>query len=80
MFSISSADLICNRLNNFIFFSSIAIVSFYNSFYSELSPVPITSLSHGGENAGRTAAQTLLRQMAGEYCQSVQLPWVLVER
>ncbi|MBD5150725.1 MAG: substrate-binding domain-containing protein [Oscillibacter sp.] len=58
----------------------IAIVSFDNSFYSELSPVPITSLSHGGENAGRTAAQTLLRQMAGEYCQSVQLPWVLVER
>ena len=58
----------------------IAIVSFDNSFYSELSPAPITSLSHGGENAGRTAAQTLLRQMAGEYCQSVQLPWVLVER
>lgn len=56
------------------------IVSFDNSFYSELSPVPITSLSHGEENVGRTAAQTLLRQMAGAYCQSVQLPWVLVER
>ena len=58
----------------------IAIVSFDNSFYSELSPVPITSLSHGGENVGRTAAEALLRQMAGEYCQSVQIPWVLVER
>lgn len=57
-----------------------AVVSFDNSYYSQLSPVPITSLSHGEENAGRTAAQTLLRQMAGEYCQSVQLPWVLVER
>lgn len=58
----------------------IAVVSFDNSFYSELSPVPITSLSHGEENVGRTAAETLLRQMAGEYCQSVQIPWVLVER
>ncbi|MDE7218849.1 MAG: substrate-binding domain-containing protein [Oscillospiraceae bacterium] len=58
----------------------VAIVSFDNSYYSELSPVPITSLSHGGENAGRTAAEILLRQMDGEYCQSVQLPWVLVER
>ena len=57
-----------------------AIVSFDNSYYSELSPVPITSLSHGGENAGRTAAEILLRQMDGEYCQSVQLPWTLVER
>ena len=58
----------------------VAIVSFDNSYYSELSPVPITSLSHGGENAGRTAAETLLRQMDGKYCQSVQLPWTLVER
>lgn len=58
----------------------VAIVSFDNSRYSELSPVPLTSLSHGGENVGRTAAEMLLRQMNGGYCQSVRLPWQLVER
>ena len=58
----------------------VAIVSFDDSYYSKLSSVPITSLSHGEENVGRAAAEMLLRQMNGEYCQSVQVPWVLVER
>ena len=58
----------------------LAVVSFDNSYYSELSSVPITSLSHGIENVGRTAAEMLLRQLNGEYCQSIQIPWELVER
>lgn len=57
-----------------------ALVSFDDSTLSKLSPVPITSLSHGGENAGRTAAQMMLKLLRGEHCQSVQLPWRLVER
>ncbi len=60
--------------------ADVALVSFDNSNYSELAPVPITSLSHGGENTGRTAAQMMLRLLHGEYCQSVQVPWELVER
>lgn len=58
----------------------VALVSFDNSNYSGLAPVPITSLSHGTENTGRTAAQMILRLLRGEYCQSVQVPWEMIER
>ena len=58
----------------------VVLVSFDNSNYSKLAPVPVTSLSHGGENTGRTAAQMMLKLLGGEYCQSVQVPWELVER
>lgn len=58
----------------------VALVSFDNSNYSKLSPIPITSLSHGKENTGRTAAQMMLKLLKGEHCQSVQIPWELVER
>lgn len=58
----------------------IALVSFDDSNYSKLSPVPLTSLSHGKENTGRTAAQMMLQLLRGEYCQSVQIPWELVVR
>lgn len=58
----------------------VAVVSFDNSYYSEIAAVPLTSLSHGSENAGRTAAEILIKQLNGKYCQSVQIPWVLVER
>lgn len=58
----------------------VALVSFDDSNYSRLAPVPITSLSHGSGNTGRTAAQMMLQMLRGEYCQSVQVPWELVER
>lgn len=58
----------------------IALVSFDDSNYSKLSPIPLTSLSHGKENTGRTAAQMMLQLLRGEYCQSVQIPWELVVR
>lgn len=58
----------------------IAMVSFDDSNLSRLASVPITSLSHGQENTGRTAAQTMLRLLRGEYCPSVQIPWELVVR
>ena len=60
--------------------ADVALVSFDDSNLCQLSPIPITSLSHGGENAGRTAAQMMLKLLRGEHCQSVQLPWKLVER
>lgn len=58
----------------------VALVSFDDSNLSRLSPIPITSLSHGNENTGRTAAQMMLKLLRGEHCQSVQLSWKLVER
>ncbi len=58
----------------------MAVVSFDNSRYSDLSPVPITSLSHGSYNVGRMAAELLLRCMNGENCHSEKAPWSLVER
>lgn len=58
----------------------LAVVSFDNSHYSTMSPVPITSLSHGEHNVGRLSAQLLLRRMAGEECHSEKAPWTLVQR
>ena len=56
------------------------MVSFDNSQYSELAPVRITSLSHGGQNLGELAADLMLRQLRGETCRSVVVPWVLAEK
>ena len=58
----------------------VSVVSFDNSQYSELSPIPITSLSHGEKNVGRIAAEKLLALMDGGLCQSELVPWTLVER
>lgn len=58
----------------------LAVVSFDNSPLSDLSPVPITSLSHGDENPGRMAAELMLRCLRGENCRSEQAGWVLVEK
>ncbi|NLO84063.1 MAG: substrate-binding domain-containing protein [Clostridiales bacterium] len=58
----------------------IAVVSFDNSWYSEYAPVRITSLSHGEYNAGRSAAELLIRLLNGEVCQSEKLPWILMEK
>lgn len=57
-----------------------AIVSFDNSRYSKLSPVPLTSLSHEPYNVGRIAAGKLLKMMDGELCDSMLVPWTLVQR
>lgn len=58
----------------------MAVVSFDNSQYSELSPVRITSLSHGKYNVGQMAAELLIRMMDGENCRSETAPWTLIEK
>ena len=58
----------------------MAVVSFDNSQYSELSPVRITSLSHGKYNVGRMASELLIRLLNGEPCRSESAPWELVEK
>ncbi len=58
----------------------IAVVSFDNSPYSEMSAPRITSLSHAQHNVGRQAAELLFRLLRGEACSSTLAPWVLVEK
>ncbi len=60
--------------------AELAVVSFDNSSLSDLSPVPITSLSHGGENVGRMAAELMLHCLRGEQCSSKTASWILVEK
>ena len=58
----------------------IAVVSFDNSPYSEMTVPRITSLSHGPYNVGRLAAEMLFRHLGGEPCESRLVPWTLVEK
>ena len=58
----------------------VAVVSFDNSPYSEMSSPRITSLSHGQHNVGRQAAELLFRHLRGEVCASELVPWVLNEK
>lgn len=58
----------------------MAVVSFDNSRYSEMSAVRITSLSHGEHNVGRIAAESLLKLLDGESCESAVAPWELMEK
>ena len=58
----------------------VAVVSFDNSQYSEMSAPRITSLSHEPYNVGRQAAELLFRHLRGEACASELVPWDLVEK
>lgn len=58
----------------------IAVVSFDNSQYSEMSTPRITSLSHEPYNVGHMAAELLFRHLRGENCASALAPWTLVEK
>lgn len=58
----------------------VAVVSFDNSYYSQISPVPITSLRHPMGRMGQVAAEQLLRELHGENAGSRALSWELVER
>lgn len=58
----------------------MSVVGFDNSRYSELAPVRITSLSHGDQNLGELAARLMLRLLRDGECQSVVVPWQLIEK
>lgn len=58
----------------------IAVVSFDNSFYSQIGPVSITSLAHKSNRTGKTAAGLLLELLAGKPPRSVSLEWELTCR
>ncbi len=58
----------------------MAVVSFDNSPYSEMSSPRITSLSHGQYNVGRMAAELLFQCIRGDSCHSLLAPWELIEK
>lgn len=58
----------------------IAVISFDRSVYSDLTPVPLTSLAHPKEEIGRVAARKLLHILHGRREHPAVLPWTLEER
>lgn len=60
--------------------SSVAVVSFDNSFYSQIGPVSITSLGHKNNRTGNAAATMLLEMIQGKHPGSAALAWDLICR
>lgn len=58
----------------------VAIVSFDNSYYSQIGAVHITSLAHKGSRLGRVAAEQLIHIFKGAAGSSRTLEWTLIER
>lgn len=58
----------------------VAVVSFDNSYYSDLCPVRITSLAHEAHKLGELAAQLLLDRIDGLPCQSRSISWRLMQK
>ncbi len=58
----------------------IRIVSFDNSFYSQIGPMPITSLGHGKTRMGIEAANMLLAIIDGKEPPSERVRWELHQR
>ena len=69
----------CLRFHGVRVPEDMAVVSFDNSPYSDLSSPTITSLGHR-EPLGRLAAEALLQLLRGERVRSQALPWVLSEK
>lgn len=60
--------------------SDLAVVSFDNSYYSDLCPVRITSLAHEAHKLGSLAASFLLDMIDGKACSSQSISWKLMQK
>lgn len=58
----------------------IAVASFDNSNFSEISPVRITSMSYDDRNIGQIAAAKLIDLLNGKKVTSEAVPWTLAEK
>ena len=58
----------------------VSVVSFDNSYMSDLNSIRITTLSHKKHELGTVAATTLLRMIQGEPVISQELSWQLITR
>ena len=59
---------------------SLAVVSFDNSFYSQIGPITITSLGHCDRRTGHTAAKLLLDMLSGKEISPPPMAWELIRR
>ena len=76
------ANLLIRRLleNGIQVPKDVAVVSFDNSYYCQISPVPITSLAHKSNRPGRAAASLLMEIIHGAPPRSIALDWELTIR
>lgn len=58
----------------------VAVVSFDNSYYAAMEPIPLTSLACEKKSAGNCAAALLLDMLHGAPPRSLRLGWKLVQR
>ena len=58
----------------------MAVVSFDNSYYSQIGPIHITSLWHRHSRMGQAAAEELIHILRGQQGTSRSLDWELMER
>lgn len=58
----------------------VAVVAFENGYYSQISPVSITTLQHSGQREGTVAANQLLSLLHGNRASSQKLSWSLLPR
>lgn len=58
----------------------ISVVSFDNSYLSDLSSVRLTTLTHKPHEIGKTTADNILRLLQGIPTISQELPWELVQK
>ncbi len=58
----------------------VAVVSFDDSYYSQIGSIPVTSLSHKNRKMGRVAAEQLMCIVQGSAGASQALKWELIER
>jgi len=58
----------------------VAVVSFDNTYYSDLCPVTITSLAHEVGKMGNMAARLLLDRIAGKEVESHSISWNLIQK
>lgn len=83
-------DMVANKLIDYLTErgknvpQNVSVVSFDNSYISELGPVTITSLSHGSVNSGQRSATMLLELMdkrkSASEIRSEYLPWEIVKK
>ena len=58
----------------------VAVVSFDNSYYCTLSPVPISSLGHERHSLARAAAEAVISAAQQKTVHSFRVPWLFKER
>ena len=58
----------------------VAVVSFDNSSFSDLCPIHITSLELDHKHIGKLVANSLLDIIDGRPCNSIAVPWKLIQK